>query len=73
MLRFVPAGCTELHTLRSGVSQRKTKVELKLQDACCGSCLQDALSDATNTERSEAEKEGIKFFNYKIDSPVSVM
>jgi hypothetical protein len=34
---------------------------------------QDALSDATNTEKSEAEKEGIKFFNYKIDSPVSVM
>jgi hypothetical protein len=35
--------------------------------------LQDALSDATSTERSEAEKEGIKFFNYKIDSPVSVL
>jgi hypothetical protein len=33
--------------------------------------LQDALSDATSTDRSEAEKDGIKFFNYKIDSPVS--
>lgn len=34
-------------------------------------CRQDALSDATNTEKGESEKEGIKFFNYKIDSPVS--
>ncbi|WIA39090.1 hypothetical protein OEZ86_005231 [Tetradesmus obliquus] len=34
--------------------------------------LQDALSDATNTEKSESEKEGIKFFNYKIDSPAYV-
>ncbi|KAF6256013.1 thylakoid lumen protein [Scenedesmus sp. NREL 46B-D3] len=34
--------------------------------------LQDALSDATSTDKSEAEKEGIKFFNYKINSPAYV-
>lgn len=40
--------------------------------ASCTPCYcQDALSDATSTDKSEAEKEGIKFFNYKINSPVS--
>jgi hypothetical protein len=32
---------------------------------------QDALSDATNIERSERESNGITFYQYDIDSPVS--
>eukprot|EP00879_Flechtneria_rotunda_P002639 GHRR01002842.1.p1 GENE.GHRR01002842.1~~GHRR01002842.1.p1 ORF type:complete len:273 (+),score=75.84 GHRR01002842.1:66-884(+) len=31
--------------------------------------LQDALSDAINTTKLEADKDGIKFFNYEIESP----
>ena len=31
--------------------------------------LQDALSDATDISRSEAERDGVKFYRYDIDSP----
>eukprot|EP00878_Enallax_costatus_P000483 GHUV01000575.1.p1 GENE.GHUV01000575.1~~GHUV01000575.1.p1 ORF type:complete len:249 (+),score=50.67 GHUV01000575.1:148-894(+) len=31
--------------------------------------LQDAISDATSTDKSESEKDGVKFFNYDIASP----
>lgn len=32
---------------------------------------QDALSSATDIARSESEKDGVKFYEYDIDSPVS--
>jgi hypothetical protein len=34
---------------------------------------QDAVSGATSTSKSTAEKDGIDFFNYDIDSPVRQM
>lgn len=31
--------------------------------------MQDALTDATNIARSERERDGVKFYQYDIDSP----
>jgi hypothetical protein len=38
--------------------------------ACHGVCLQDALNDAEDIVKTEAERNGIKFYDYEIQSPV---